>query len=201
MKISRYIFFATIIITFLTACHSRKNGTPQEHETQNSNQQEVKNTQDENSLQINFTMNDIEGKTISVKDEFTKHTITVIDFWASWCGPCRQEMPNLVKTYKKYKDKGLGIIGVSLDEDGEQWKNAIKEMNMSWLQLSDLQGWDNSAAQMYGIQSIPFTIIVDNNGSVINAGLRGIDLENFIHNYLNDPLIPQHILLEINLKY
>lgn len=186
MKISRYIFFATIIITFLTACHSRKNGTPQEHETQNSNQQKVKNTQDENSLQISFTMNDIEGKMISVKDEFTKHTITVIDFWASWCGPCRQEMPNLVKTYKKYKDKGLGIIGVSLDEDGEQWKNAIKEMNMSWLQLSDLQGWDNSAAQMYGIQSIPFTIIVDNNGSVINAGLRGIDLENFIHNYLND---------------
>lgn len=192
MKISRYIFFATIIITFLTACHSRKNGTPQEHETQNSNQQEVKNTQDENSLQINFTMNDIEGKTISVKDEFTKHTITVIDFWASWCGPCRQEMPNLVKTYKKYKDKGLGIIGVSLDEDGEQWKNAIKEMNMSWLQLSDLQGWDNSAAQMYGIQSIPFTIIVDNNGSVINAGLRGIDLENFIHNYLNDQKINRH---------
>lgn len=64
----------------MTACHSRKNGTPQEHETQNSNQQEVKNTQDENSLQISFTMNDIEGKTISVKDEFTKHTITVIDF-------------------------------------------------------------------------------------------------------------------------
>lgn len=63
---------------------------------------------------------------------------------------------------------------------------------MSWLQLSDLQGWDNSAAQMYGIQSIPFTIIVDNNGSVINAGLRGIDLENFIHNYLNDQKINRH---------
>lgn len=185
MKISRYIFFATIIIMFLTACHSRKNGTPQEHEAQNSNQQEVKNTQDENSLQISFTMNDIEGKTISVKDEFTKHTITIIDFWASWCGPCRQEMPNLVKTYKKYKDKGLGIIGVSLDEDEEQWKNAIKEMDMSWLQLSDLQGWNNSAAQMYGIQSIPFTIIVDKNGSVINAGLRGSDLESFIQNYIN----------------
>lgn len=79
----------------MTACHSRKNGTPQEHETQNSNQQEVKNTQDENSLQISFTMNDIEGKTISVKDEFTKHTITVIDFGQAGVDLAGKKYPTL----------------------------------------------------------------------------------------------------------
>ena len=130
-------------------------------------------------------MKDIEGNQISVKDVFSKNKITIIDFWASWCGPCRQEMPNLVNTYNKYKQQGLDIIGVSLDEDKEQWENAVKEMNMTWIQLSDLKGWDNGAARKYGIQAIPFTIIVDNKGNVLNSGLRGEALESFIHNYIN----------------
>ena len=88
-------------------------------------------------------------------------------------------------TYNKYKEQGLGIVGVSLDEDKEQWKDAVKEMNMTWIQLSDLKGWGNSAAQMYGIQAIPFTIIVDEKGNVLNIGLRGEALESFVHNYIN----------------
>ena len=135
--------------------------------------------------QINFVMEDINGNKVSVKDVFSKNKITIIDFWASWCGPCRQEMPNLVNTYNKYKEQGLGIVGVSLDEDKEQWKDAVKEMNMTWIQLSDLKGWGNSAAQMYGIQAIPFTIIVDEKGNVLNIGLRGEALESFVHNYIN----------------
>ena len=89
-------------------------------------------------------------------------------------------MPSLVSTYNEYKDKGLGIVGVSLDEDKEQWSNAVTTMGMTWTQLSDLQGWHNSAAQMYGIQAIPFTIIVDSKGKVLTAGLRGEELRSFI---------------------
>ena len=125
-------------------------------------------------------MADINGKDVSVTDEFAKHKLTVVDFWASWCGPGRQEMPSLVSTYNEYKDKGLGIVGVSLDEDKEQWSNAVTTMGMTWTQLSDLQGWHNSAAQMYGIQAIPFTIIVDSKGKVLTAGLRGEELRSFI---------------------
>ena len=130
-------------------------------------------------------MADMNGNNVAVADEFAKHKVTIIDFWASWCGPCRQEMPSLVKTYDEYKDKGLGIIGVSLDEDKEQWIGAVSAMGMTWTQLSDLQGWHNSAAQMYGIQAIPFTIIVDNEGKVLAAGLRGEELTAFIAQQLN----------------
>lgn len=181
MNIHRSFIFAAISIMFLTACHSQKNDTPQKQEMQNNTE-----TANNSSEQIDFAMSDINGNIVSVKEEFAKHPVTIIDFWASWCGPCRQEMPNLVNIYNKYKNHGLGVIGVSLDEDESQWKNAVEEMNMSWLQLSDLQGWDNSAVQMYGIQGIPFTIIVDKSGNVINAGLRGEDLERFINEYLNN---------------
>lgn len=186
MKKIRPIIYAVISFMFLIACHSQRNGTPKKHNAVSKLESEEQYEINTNSEQISFVMNDTDGNPVSVKDEFLKHKITVIDFWASWCGPCRQEMPNLVNTYNKYKEQGLGIIGISLDENDSQWKNAIKEMDMSWLQLSDLQGWDNSAAQMYGIQSIPFTIIVDKNGTIINAGLRGESLENFIYSYLND---------------
>lgn len=186
MKILRHIFFTAIPIMFLTACHSQKNGTPQKQETENHLEIDEQSETNENSEKISFVMTDTNGKQVSVKEEFSKHKITILDFWASWCGPCRQEMPNLVSIYNKYNKQGLGIIGISLDEDEVQWKNAINEMNMSWLQLSDLQGWNNSAAQIYGIQAIPFTIIVDENGNVINAGLRGQELENIIHNILTN---------------
>lgn len=184
MKKFRLLFFAVISTMFLTACHSQKDGTPQKQNSGNNIESEKQVETNDNSEQISFVMNDINGNPVSVKDEFHKYKLTVIDFWASWCGPCRQEMPSLVRIYNKYKKQGLGIIGVSLDENESQWKSATKEMEMSWLQLSDLQGWNNSAAQMYGIQAIPFTIIVDQDGNILNAGLRGNDLEDFIYSYL-----------------
>ena len=127
-----------------------------------------------------FTQTDINGKQVSLHKAISKNVVTLIDFWASWCGPCRAEMPHVVRVYNAYKDKGLGIIGISLDEDGDRWKDAVSQMEMEWMQLSDLRGWDNEISSSLGIRSIPFTVLVDNKARVIAAGLRGNALEEAI---------------------
>ncbi|WP_439882908.1 redoxin domain-containing protein [Pontibacter sp. MBLB2868] len=103
----------------------------------------------------------------------------LIDFWASWCGPCRKENPNVVKMYNKYKNKGTGfeIYGVSLDQSREKWLAAIEKDQLTWPHVSDLKGWESSAAQAYNITAIPQTILLDPQGKIIAKGLRGEDLE------------------------
>ena len=132
-----------------------------------------------------FTQTDINGKQVSLHKAISKNVVTLIDFWASWCGPCRAEMPNVVRIYNAYKDKGLGIIGISLDEDGEKWKDAVSQMGMEWTQLSDLRGWDNEISSSLGVRSIPFTVLVDSKARVIAAGLRGNALEEAIKSELD----------------
>lgn len=127
-----------------------------------------------------FEMDDINGKTVSVMDEVKTNKVTIIDFWASWCRPCREEMPNLVKIYADYKDKGLGIIGVSLDSDREAWKKGVSDLGITWTQLSDLNGWDNAAVRLYNVRSIPHIIITDSNGTIIAKNIRGAELASFI---------------------
>ncbi|MBA3664556.1 MAG: TlpA family protein disulfide reductase, partial [Bacteroidetes bacterium] len=106
------------------------------------------------------------------------------DFWASWCGPCRREMPNVVKAYNKYKDKGFEIYGVSLDQDKDRWVEAIKKDGITWPQVSDLKYWDSEAAKVYGVQGIPFTVLLDKEGKILAKGLRGAELEAAIENAL-----------------
>ena len=89
-------------------------------------------------------------------------------------------MPVLVELYGQYHDKGLGILGVSLDEDRQQWTDATKQLGITWPQVSDLQGWDNAAAVKYGVRGIPFTVIVDSEGKILKAGLRGDELKAFV---------------------
>lgn len=183
------LFYMSVIVAAMTlvfvAC-KRGNNKEQTVQAEREAEQVSPSTNEAGDFKIDFTMADIDGNQVVVLDEFAKHELTVIDFWASWCGPCRQEMPNLVKTYNEYKDKGLGIIGVSLDEDREQWTKAVKDMDMEWLQLSDLQGWHNAAARMYGIQAIPFTIVVDKGGYLVEAGLRGEQLHKLIAGRLGE---------------
>lgn len=131
-----------------------------------------------------FTMNDTEGKAVRLNEEFKVHKVTVIDFWASWCGPCRAEMPHVVKLYNEFNSKGLGIIGISLDNDKGAWLSAIRQMGMKWKQLSDLKGWDNEIAQAMHVQSIPHTVVVDSKGTILARGLRGKELEDFVSDYL-----------------
>lgn len=135
---------------------------------------------EEGSTIKDFTMNTIGGAPLNVMSEIKKNRITILDFWASWCAPCRQEMPLMLDIYKTYKDKGLGIVGISLDEDEDAWKKATDQLNIPWPQMSDLKGWDNAAAQMFNITSIPHTVVIDQNGKILRRGLRGEQLEKFI---------------------
>ena len=121
---------------------------------------------------------------IHIKDEVAKNRLTIIDFWASWCGPCRQDIPYMIELYNEFHPKGLGIVGVSLDNDHDAWTTAIDKLGMPWPQMSDLKYWDNAAAKMFNISSIPHTVIVDQQGKILRRGLRGDALYQFVADQL-----------------
>ena len=119
----------------------------------------------------------IDGKTdIQLSAYINKNRYTLLDFWASWCGPCRAEMPNVVKVYKLYHNKGLEVVGVSLDNNREAWVKAISTLKMPWPQMSDLKGWKSTAAAAYNIRAIPANVLIDNKGNIIAKDLRGEEL-------------------------
>lgn len=123
-----------------------------------------------------FTLNDVHNKPQSLKKNLGKYTI--IDFWASWCAPCPKENPHVVTMYNKYKDRGLNIIGISLDDNKDRWVNAIEKDQLTWLQLSNLKGWEEPLLKILKVTSIPKTIIVDKNGVIVAKDLRGESLED-----------------------
>ncbi|MGN7720806.1 redoxin domain-containing protein [Chitinophaga sp. 22620] len=123
-----------------------------------------------------FVQNDPEGKPVSLASFRGKYVL--IDFWASWCGPCRAENPNVVKAYNNYKDKNFTILGVSLDQPNakDKWLKAISDDNLTWTQVSDLAFWDNAVAKQYAIRSIPQNFLIDPQGKIIAKNLRGEEL-------------------------
>ncbi|MBS1935697.1 MAG: AhpC/TSA family protein [Bacteroidetes bacterium] len=122
-----------------------------------------------------FAQNDASGKPVALSSFKGKYVL--VDFWASWCGPCRAENPNVVKAYQKFHSKGFDILGVSLDDKKDKWQEAVKKDNLAWTQVSDLQGWKNSAAELYGVMAIPMNFLLDKDGKIIGKGLRGEDLD------------------------
>lgn len=120
---------------------------------------------------VDFTLNDSTGNPIAISSFQGK--ILLIDFWASWCAPCRRENPNVVKLYNDYKDKGFEIIGVSFDENRERWVEAIHQDQLTWPHVSDLKGWQSAAGKLYAISSIPATVLLDRNGIIVAKNLRG----------------------------
>jgi len=135
---------------------------------------------------IDFTQNNMNGQAVKFS-EFNKGHYVLLDFWASWCGPCRAENPNVLKAYNHFKNKNFEVLGVSLDDNGAKWKEAVTKDGMPWTQVSDLKGWRNAAARQYGIQAIPFNFLVDPNGVIIARDLRGTALEKKLAEVLGEP--------------
>lgn len=126
---------------------------------------------------VDFALNTPEGKEVKLSDFVSQNKYTLVDFWASWCGPCRMEMPNVVAAYAKYKAKGFGVVGVSLDSDLESWKKGVADLKITWPQMSDLKGWQNEGAKLYGVRSIPATVLIAQDGTIVARNLRGEEID------------------------
>jgi len=127
------------------------------------------------TMALDFTQNDVDGKPVTLSSFRGKYVL--VDFWASWCRPCRQENPNVVAAYKKYGEKNFTVLGVSLDRAKDPWIQAIKDDGLSWTHVSDLKFWNNEVAQKYKVQSIPQNMLVDPEGKIIGKNLRGAELQ------------------------
>ena len=131
----------------------------------------------------NFTQKDPDGKSVSLSDYKGKYVL--VEFWASWCSPCRAESPNLIKQYAAYKDKGFEILGVSVDSDKAKWVEAIKKDGLTWTQVSDLKGWESEARKVYGISGVPANFLVNPEGKIVGAHLVGEALNKKLNELLN----------------
>lgn len=123
-----------------------------------------------------LSMKDMNGADMKLSQLVGKSKYLLVDFWASWCGPCRMEMPNVKKAYELYHGKGFEVLGVSFDNKAEAWKKAVKDMALAWPQMSDLQGWKCAAHDAYGVNSIPSNVLLDANGVIVASDLRAEEL-------------------------
>jgi peroxiredoxin len=131
-----------------------------------------------------LSLPDLKGQVVSLSA--LKGKVVLIDFWASWCGPCRRNNPRLVKLYNKYHEKGLEIYGVSLDENSEDWKKAVQHDKLKWIQVIDDKGWEATSAAAYGVEMIPSSFLIDRQGVIRSMNAEGSELEVRVKDLLKD---------------
>ena len=131
---------------------------------------------------MDFAQPDADGKNVSLTAFKGKYVL--VDFWASWCGPCRAENPNVLKAYSKFKDKGFDVLAISIDEKKDKWMAAVQADNLPWTHVSDLKGWNNAAAELYGIRAIPQNVLINPEGMIVAKNLRGDALERKLEEVL-----------------
>ncbi len=127
-----------------------------------------------------FVQNDPDGNPVKFSDIYSNHELTLLDFWASWCGPCRRENPNVVTVYNEFKDAGFTVFGVSLDREKEAWLKGISDDNLTWTHVSDLEYWNNSAAKLYAVSSIPQNLLVNKKGEIVAKNKREAELRKAV---------------------
>lgn len=178
----KYLFALSLVTTLIISCHqeNRPKNDKVYDESAPTSESTSSTVKDSTGLNIGdiapqIALPDPSGKVIPLSSLRGKYVL--IDFWASWCGPCRGENPNNVVMYNKYKSKGFEIYGVSLDAKKDAWEQAIRQDQLSWIHVSDLGFWQSSVVSQYSFQSIPFTVLVDKNGRIIAKDLRGPTLE------------------------
>jgi len=178
----KYLFALALVSTLLISCHqeNKQENDKVYDQSAPASESTTAEAKDSTGLDIGdiapqIALPDPSGKVIPLSSLRGKYVL--IDFWASWCGPCRGENPNNVRMYNQYKNKGFEIYGVSLDAKKDAWEQAIRQDQLSWIHVSDLGFWQSSVVSKYGIQSIPYTVLIDKNGRIIAKELRGPSLD------------------------
>lgn len=131
-----------------------------------------------------FAMPSPDGSTMSLSDVAGRGKVVLVDFWASWCGPCRAAMPSFIELYNKYKDKGFDVVGVSLDNNKEAWTAAIEKLGLPWKQMSDLKGWNSDAARIYDVRAIPHTMLIDGSGNIVGRNMTAHEIDEQLQKLL-----------------
>lgn len=170
---------AVASIVTLGACQSKQKSQPA------SAAEQTEQAESAAQKMYDFTMPDPDGQMLTMSNIVGANRYTLIDFWASWCGPCRVELPNVQSAYERFHPQGLEVVGVSLDNDRDAWTGCIESMQLAWPNVSDLKGWESAAARLYRIDAIPSNVLVDSTGTIVATDLRGAALHSKLAELFN----------------